>query len=79
MLLGAAAGVLLGVVAMLAITSPVRPDIAIALALAVPSVPGLLLVLCSGRRWVTGLGGFLIALAPGWFAVLVLAQVVHGG
>jgi hypothetical protein len=78
MLVGAAAGVLLGVVAMLLISAPVRPDIAIAATLGVPSILGLALVLFSGRRWVTLLGAFCIAFAPGWFAVLVLTQVVAG-
>ena len=40
---------------------------------------GLLLILVSGRRWVTTLGAFLLALTPGWFAALVAIEVVHGG
>lgn len=78
MLVGAAAGVLLGVLAMLVVTAPVRPDIAIAATLGVPSVLGLAMVVFSGRRWVTMLGAFLVAVAPGWFTVLVATQVVHG-
>jgi hypothetical protein len=36
-------------------------------------------ILLSGRRWVTMLGAFLLALAPGWFGVLVALRVVSGG
>jgi hypothetical protein len=43
-----------------------------------PGVIGLLVILFSGRRWVTMLGAFILALAPGWFGVLVALQVVSG-
>ncbi|HEX5142963.1 MAG TPA: putative holin [Mycobacterium sp.] len=79
MLVGAAVGVLLGVAGTLLVTTRVRPDLAIALALAVPTVLGLTMLLFSTRRWVTAAGAFLVAVAPGWFGVLVLTQVVHGG
>lgn len=78
MLVGIAAGVLCGVLGAVLIDSPVRPDLVIALVLGVPSVLGVLTVFVSGRRWVTAAGAFLIAVAPGWFSVLVMAQVVHG-
>ena len=78
MLVGLAVGGLLGVVATLLVTAPVRPDVAIGLALGVPTLMGLSVVLFSSRRWVTSVGAFLVAVAPGWFGVLVLAQVVHG-
>lgn len=78
MLVGLAVGGLLGVAATLLITAPVRPDVAIALALGVPTLMGLFVVLFSSRRWMTAVGAFLVAVAPGWFGVLVLAQVVHG-
>ncbi|MGH3562095.1 MAG: putative holin, partial [Mycobacterium sp.] len=55
-----------------------RPDVVIALVLGAPSAAGLLLILFSSRRWVTALGAFLLALAPGWFGVLVAIQVVLG-
>jgi hypothetical protein len=38
----------------------------------------MLLVLASGRRWVTALGAFVLAMAPGWLSVLLLLQVVSG-
>jgi hypothetical protein len=79
MLVGAAVGVLLGVAATVLILTPVRPDVAIGLALGLPSVMGLAVVLFSTRRWMTAVGAFAVAVAPGWFSVLVLAEVVHGG
>jgi len=78
MLVGVAVGVIAGVLATLIITTPVRPDVAIGLVLAVPSVLGISLLLVSASRWVTALGAFCLAVAPGWFGVLVLTQVVHG-
>ena len=54
----------------------IRPDVVIALVVGVPSAIGMLLILLSGRRWVTTLGAFILAIAPGWFGVLVVIQVV---
>ncbi len=79
MLIGAAVGIALGVLATLLITASPRPDAVIALVLGVPTVLGLALILTSSTRWVTALGAFILSIAPGWFAVLVLIQVVHGG
>lgn len=79
MLIGAAVGVVLGVVAMLQVEAALRPDAVIALVLGVPTVLGLLFVLTASRPWITALGASILAVAPGWFAVLVLIQVVHGG
>jgi hypothetical protein len=79
MLIGAAVGMLLGVVATLLVHASLRPDAVIGLVLGVPTVLGLTLILTAGRRWVTALGAFVAAVAPGWFAALVLIQVVHGG
>lgn len=79
MLVGGALGVLLGVAATVLISTPVRPDLALALTLGLPSVMGLTVLLFSTRRWMTALGAFAVALAPGWFSVLVLVEVVHGG
>lgn len=45
----------------------------------IPSAIGLLVILFSGRRWVTMLGAFILALAPGWFGVLVAIQVASSG
>ena len=58
--------------------APIRPDVVIALVVGVPSAIGMVLILFSGRRWVTALGAFILAIAPGWFGVLVAIQVVHG-
>lgn len=79
MLVGMAIGMVAGVGAMLLVSVRVRPDVVIALVLGVPSLAGLLLVLFSSRRWVTALGAFLLALAPGWFAMLVAIEAVRGG
>jgi hypothetical protein len=78
MLVGAAVGLIVGIAATLLIHAPVRPDVVIALVVGVPSAIGMLLILFSGRRWVTALGAFILAIAPGWFGVLVVIQVVHG-
>ena len=59
-------------------TRTVRPDVVIALVVGVPSAFGLVLMLLSHRRWMTALGAFVLAIAPGWFGVLVAIQVVHG-
>jgi hypothetical protein len=48
----------------------------VALVIGIPSTLGLLIVLCSGQRWVTALGAFVLAMAPGWLSVLLLIQVV---
>lgn len=79
MLVGVAVGVLCAVLATLLVTTPVRPDLVVGLVLGVPSGLGILTVLVSGRRWVTAAGAFLLSIAPGWFAVLALIQVTHGG
>ena len=39
----------------------------------------MLTILLSGRRWVTTVGAFIVAMAPGWLGTLVLIQVVSGG
>ena len=78
MLIGNAVGLLAGVAATLT-HARLRPDVVIALVVGIPSVIGLFVILFSGRRWVTMLGAFLLALAPGWFGVLVALRVVAGG
>jgi hypothetical protein len=78
MLIGNAVGVLAGVAAVL-IHARVRSDVVIALVVGIPSVIGLFVILFSGRRWVTMLGAFFLAVAPGWFGVLVALRVVAGG
>ncbi|MDD7811748.1 putative holin [Mycobacterium sp. CSUR Q5927] len=78
MLVGTAVGILIGIGTTLLVTVSVRPDVAIALVLGVPSVAGLMLVFVSSRRWVTAVGAFLLALAVGWFGALAAIQAVSG-
>lgn len=79
MLIGVAVGFMAGIAATLVVTAPVRPDVVIGLVVAVPSSIGLLLVLCSGRRWITTFGVFVLSVAPGWLGVLVAMQAVSLG
>jgi Putative holin len=78
MLVGVAAGLVAGIASTLLVTARVRPDAVIALVVGVPIVVGMLLVLFSGRRWITVLGVFVLSLTPGWFGVLVAIQAVSG-
>jgi hypothetical protein len=79
MLVGTAVGLLSGTAGTVLVRHHMRPGLVIAAVVAVPTVAGLLLVLLSRRRLLTALGAFLVALAPGWFGVLVMIQVVSGG
>ena len=79
MLLGCAAGLLAGVAFASVAHAGIRPVVAIALVVGIPTVTGLLTILFSGRRWVTTLGAFVLGLGPGWFGVLVALRVVAGG
>jgi hypothetical protein len=79
MVLGIATGLLGGAAALTVDHARMRPDIAIALVVGFPSVVGLLVVLMARRRWLTALGAFILALAPGWFGVLALVEVVTRG
>jgi hypothetical protein len=79
MLIGVAVGLVAGVASSVLVTATIRPDVVIALVVGVPSALGLLLVLSSGRRWVTTLGVFVLSLAPGWFGVLAALQAVSSG
>lgn len=79
MLVGNAIGLLAGVAASVLVHARIRPDIVIAMVVGIPSAIGLLVILFSGRRWVTMLGAFILALAPGWFGVLVAIQVASSG
>jgi hypothetical protein len=76
MLVGTAVGMIAGIASTAFVTTAIRPDVVIALVIGVPSSVGMLLILFSGRRWITTLGGFILAIAPGWFGVLVAIQVV---
>ena len=75
MLVGVAAGMIAGIAAPLLVNATIRPDVVIALVVGVPSAIGMLMILLSGRRWVTTFGAFVLAIAPGWFGVLVAIQV----
>jgi len=79
LLVGCAVGQVAAIVTTLLNKATIRPDVVVALVVGVPSAIGMLLILLSGRRWVTTLGAFVLAMAPGWLAVLVLIQVVSGG
>ncbi|MGV0740087.1 putative holin [Mycobacterium syngnathidarum] len=79
MLVGVAVGLLAGIATTLLVTATVRPDAVIALVLGVPGVLGILMVLVSGRRWVTTLGACVLAVAPGWFGALTIIQVASHG
>ena len=78
LLLGCVAGQIAAVVAKLMVDANVRPDLVVALVVGIPSLIGIVLVLFSGRRWVTALGALVLAMAPGWLSVLLLIQVVSG-
>jgi hypothetical protein len=75
MLVGIAVGVLAGTAAAVLVSARVRPDVVIALVVGLPSAIGLLVILLSRRRWLTALGVFMLALAPGWFGVLTVIEV----
>jgi hypothetical protein len=78
MLIGNAVGLLAGVAFNVIVRVRVHPETVIALVVGLPGITGLLVILFSGRRWVTMLGAFILALAPGWFGVLVAIQVASG-
>jgi hypothetical protein len=78
LLVGTAVGLILGIASTLMVDATVRPDVVIALVVGVPGAIGMLLILLAGRRWVTAAGAFIVAMAPGWFGVLVAIQAVHG-
>jgi hypothetical protein len=79
MLAGSAVGLLAGVAFSAPVHTRLGPELATALVVGIPSVIGLLTILFSGRRWVTMVGAFILALAPGWFGVLVALRVTQGG
>jgi hypothetical protein len=79
MLVGTAVGVVAGIAALIFVDVRIRPDVVVGLVIGVPSGIGLLLTLFSGRRWMTTLGAFVLAVAPGWLAVLVAVQAVNSG
>jgi hypothetical protein len=78
MLVGTAVGMVSAIVSILLVKQTIRPDLVVAVVIGVPSAIGMLAILFSGRRWITTLGAFVLAVAPGWFGVLVGIQVVSG-
>lgn len=78
LLLGTAVGLLLGMGLTVLVSAKIRPDVVIALVVGVPCAIGMLTILLSRRRWLTAVGAFVIAMAPGWFGVLVAIQSVNG-
>jgi hypothetical protein len=78
LLVGGAVGQIVGIATNLLVSATIRPDMVIALVVGVPSAIGMLLILFSGRRWVTAVGAFILSMAPGWLSVLVVIQVVNG-
>ncbi|MGA9493868.1 MAG: putative holin [Mycobacterium sp.] len=79
MLVGLAVGVLGAAAALTVEHARMRPDLAIALVVGFPTVVGLLVLLLSRARWLTALGIFFLAVAPGWFGVLAVIEVVTRG
>jgi Putative holin len=78
MLLGVAFGMVAGVAATALVTEKVRPDAVVGLVVGVPSLIGLVLLVIGRKRWMTALGVFSLAVAPGWFGVLVAIQAAQG-
>ncbi len=78
LLVGCAAGQIAAILTILFHVS-LRPDVAVGLVIAVPSIVGLLLMLIAARRWASVAGAFILAMAPGWLSVLVLTQLVSHG
>ncbi|MBW0019741.1 MAG: putative holin [Mycobacterium sp.] len=78
LLIGSAVGQLAGVASSVLVHSRITPEVIITLVVGIPSALGLFVILFSGRRWVTMVGAFILALAPGWFGVLVALRVVSG-
>lgn len=76
MLVGVAVGVIVGTAGAVLVTTRIRPDVVIGLVVGFPTIIGLLVMLVSGRRWLTALGVFILSLAPGWFGVLVVIEVM---
>lgn len=77
MLVGTAVGMIGAVTAKLLVTATIRPDIVIGLVVGVPSALGMLMIISSTQRWITALGAFILAIAPGWLGVLVLIEVAN--
>lgn len=79
LLVGCVTGLVAAVVTTVLVKASIRPDLVVALVVGVPSSVGMLTILLSGRRWLTTVGAFIVAMAPGWLGTLVLIQVVSSG
>jgi hypothetical protein len=79
LLVGCATGQVAAILATLAVDAKIRPDLVVGLVVGVPSIVGMLVILLSGRRWMTALGAFILAMAPGWLGVLLVVQVASHG
>ena len=78
LLVGCVTGLVAAVVTTVLVKASIRPDLVVALVVGVPGSVGMLTILLSGRRWLTTVGAFIVAMAPGWLGTLVLIQVVSG-
>ena len=78
MIIGVALGMIAALIAAVEVTATVRPDLVIGVVVGVPSVIGMLMILMSGRRWVTAVGAMILAIGPGWFGALTAIQVASG-
>jgi hypothetical protein len=78
MIVGVAAGMMAAIAATVEVAATVRPDLVIAVVVGLPSAIGMLTILLSSKRWVTALGAFILAIAPGWFGALAAIQVASG-
>jgi ABC-type enterobactin transport system permease subunit len=78
MFLGAALGMTGALLAATEITVSVRPT-AVVVLVGMCGAVGILMILASGRRWVTALGALVLAVGPGWFGALAAMQVAGGG
>jgi hypothetical protein len=79
LLVGCVTGLVAAVVTTVLVKASIRPDFVVALVVGVPGSVGMLTILLSGRRWLTTVGAFIVAMAPGWLGTLVLIQVVSSG
>ena len=79
LLVGCVTGLVVAVVTTVLVKASIRPDLVVALVVGVPSSVGMLTILLSWRRWLTTVGAFIVAMAPGWLGTLVLIQAVSSG
>ncbi|CAN3126895.1 Hydrophobic protein [Mycobacterium sp. smrl_JER01] len=78
MIIGVALGMMAALLVAVELSTVIRPDLAIGLVIGVPGVIGMLMILMSGRRWMTAVGAMILAIGPGWFGALTAIQVASG-